>query len=183
MDKRCFRFLSLAFFLLGIFFLLNLKINITGAIIGVSNTSAIFNSVFGVTLIFVSLMTFVAGERPRPRGKLENVLINTGMAIVLGGYGILFSHAHFVPRKTTATIENVSTSKYNGNRINIIETNCGRFRNEDSFFYGKHNSERLQETAKSLIGKRVKIKNYGYSSSGFSFKEYPSKNVLDIEKN
>jgi hypothetical protein len=62
MKKKHFRFLSLAFFLIGIFFLLNSKTDITGAVVGVSNISSGFSSIFGIVFILVSAMLFVGGE-------------------------------------------------------------------------------------------------------------------------
>tara|TARA_B100000315_G_scaffold29047_1_gene24721 strand:- start:624 stop:1511 length:888 start_codon:yes stop_codon:yes gene_type:complete len=62
MKKKHFRFLSLAFFLVGIFFLLNSKTDITGAVVGVSNISSGISSIFGIVFILVSAMLFVGGE-------------------------------------------------------------------------------------------------------------------------
>ena len=62
MKKKYFRFLSLAFFLIGIFFLLNSKTDITGAVVGVSNISSGLSSIFGIVFILVSAMLFVGGE-------------------------------------------------------------------------------------------------------------------------
>jgi len=62
MKKKYFRFLSLAFFLVGIFFLLNSKTDITGAVVGVSNISSGISSIFGIVFILVSAMLFVGGE-------------------------------------------------------------------------------------------------------------------------
>lgn len=55
MKKEHFRFLSSAFFLVGIFFLLNSKTDITGAVVGVSNISSGLSSIFGIVFIIVSL--------------------------------------------------------------------------------------------------------------------------------
>ena len=62
MKKKHFRFLSLAFFLIGIFFLLNSKTDITGAVVGVSNISSGFSSILGIAFILVSIILFVGGE-------------------------------------------------------------------------------------------------------------------------
>ena len=62
MKKKHYRFLSLAFFLIGIFFLLNSKTEITGAAVGVSNISSGFSSIFGIVFILVSIILFVGGE-------------------------------------------------------------------------------------------------------------------------
>jgi len=62
MKKKHFRFLSLAFFLIGIFLLLNSKTDITGAVVGVSNISSGFSSVLGIAFILVSAMLFVGGK-------------------------------------------------------------------------------------------------------------------------
>ena len=62
MKKKHFRFLSLVFFILGIIFLLNQKINITGSVIGMSGISSTFNSVFGIIFLIVSVMFIGAGE-------------------------------------------------------------------------------------------------------------------------
>ena len=55
MKKKYFRFLSLAFFLVGIFFLLNSKTDITGAVVGISNISSGLSSIFGLLFIIGSL--------------------------------------------------------------------------------------------------------------------------------
>jgi hypothetical protein len=55
MKKKHFRFLSLAFFLVGIFFLLNSKIDITGAVVGVSNISSGISSILGLVFIIGGL--------------------------------------------------------------------------------------------------------------------------------
>ena len=54
--------MSLTFFLIGIFFLLNSKTDITGAVVGVSNISFGFSSIFGIVFVLVSAMLFVSGE-------------------------------------------------------------------------------------------------------------------------
>lgn len=71
MKKKYFRLLSLAFFILGILFLLNSKIDITGAVVGVSSLSSGFSSIFGIVLILVSVVLFVGGESLEERTKLS----------------------------------------------------------------------------------------------------------------
>lgn len=71
MKKKHFRFLSLVFFLLGIFFLLNSKTDITGAVIGISNMYSGFSSIFGIVFILLSAMLFINGESLEK--KLEKV--------------------------------------------------------------------------------------------------------------
>ena len=60
MKKKHFRFLSLFFFLLGIFFLLNSKTDIAGAVIGISTISPMFSSLFGIVSLLVSAVLFVS---------------------------------------------------------------------------------------------------------------------------
>lgn len=72
MKKKHFRFLSLAFFLVGIFFLLNSKTDITGAVVGVSNISSGLSSIFGIVFILVSSMLFVGGESLEERLEEEH---------------------------------------------------------------------------------------------------------------
>ena len=67
MKKKHFRFLSLAFFLIGIFFLLNSKTDITGAVVGVSNISSGFSSIFGIVFLIGSVVMFVGGENLEER--------------------------------------------------------------------------------------------------------------------
>jgi len=55
MKKKHFRFLSFISFLIGTFFLLNSKTGIVGAVIGVSNISSGFGSIFGIIFILISL--------------------------------------------------------------------------------------------------------------------------------
>jgi len=55
MKKKHFRFLSFISFLIGTFFLLNSKTKIVGAVIGVSNISSGFGSIFGIIFILISL--------------------------------------------------------------------------------------------------------------------------------
>jgi hypothetical protein len=180
MNKKYFRFISLMFFFLGTIFLLYAGINITGAIIGLSTNPPKFNITLGFTFMVMSLMTSVSGRKSI--GKLEKRLVNICAVALLAGYTALLGHAHFAPRQTTATIENVTSSEYQGRKVNIVETDKGRYRNEDSFLYGKHNSDTLQKTAKTLIGRKVDIRNYGYSRN-LEFTEYPVRNILDIKEN
>ena len=72
MKRKHSRFLSLAFFLIGIFFLLNSKTDITGAVVGISNISSGFGSVFGIVFILVSVILFVGGESLEGRLKGKN---------------------------------------------------------------------------------------------------------------
>jgi len=62
MKKKHFRFLSLVFFFFGFFFLLNSKIDITGAVVGASSISSSFSSIFGIIFILLSLVIFNSGE-------------------------------------------------------------------------------------------------------------------------
>jgi hypothetical protein len=62
MKKKYFRFLSLAFFLVGIFFLLNSKTDITGAVVGISNISSGLSSIFGIALILVSVILLAVNK-------------------------------------------------------------------------------------------------------------------------
>ncbi len=85
MKKKHFRFLSLAFFLIGIFLLLNSKTDITGAVVGISNISSGISSIFGIVFILVSAMLFVGGERLEERLEEEHhwkkYLLNTDSII------------------------------------------------------------------------------------------------------
>ena len=54
--------MSLAFFLVGIFFLLNSKTDITGAVVGVSNISSGLSSIFGIALILVSVILLAVNK-------------------------------------------------------------------------------------------------------------------------
>jgi hypothetical protein len=72
MKKKHFRFLSLAFFLIGIFFLLNSKTDITGAVVGISNIPSGFSSIFGIVFILISAMLFVGGESLEERSEEEH---------------------------------------------------------------------------------------------------------------
>ena len=60
--------MSLAFFLIGSFFLLNSKTDITGAVVGISNISSGFSSIFGIVFLIGSVVMFVGGE------SLENLV-------------------------------------------------------------------------------------------------------------
>jgi len=73
MEKKHLRFLSLAFFLFGIFFLLNSKTDITGAAVGVSNISSGLSSILGIVFIFISAILFVAGKTLEKLVKEEDV--------------------------------------------------------------------------------------------------------------
>ena len=67
MRKSHFKFLSLVFFILGITLLLNSKINIVGAVIGVLGISSISSSIFGIIFMFTSFVLFVSGENLEER--------------------------------------------------------------------------------------------------------------------
>lgn len=75
MKKKHFRFLSLAFFLFGILFLLNSKIDITGAVIGASNISSSFGFIFGIVFILLSAVLFISGESLEERISIKNTFI------------------------------------------------------------------------------------------------------------
>jgi hypothetical protein len=62
MEKKYFRFFSLGFFLIGIFFLLNSRTDITGAVVGISSISSSFSSIFGLVFLVGSLALFVSGR-------------------------------------------------------------------------------------------------------------------------
>ena len=112
--------------------------------------------------------------------KLEETIKNTAIAIVCGASILLIGNAYFVPSNVTTTIHNVTVSNYEGRKFGIIETDLGTFRNEDTSFYGKHNSSELQSVAKKLIGKKVEIRKYGYGG-GLEVKGCPKRNILDIK--
>ena len=60
-KKQVYRILSIISFLIGVFFLLNSKINITGAAVGVSISSPL-SSFMGFFLILTSSMLFLSGN-------------------------------------------------------------------------------------------------------------------------
>jgi len=62
MKKKHFRFLSLAFFLIGILFLLNSKISITGAVIGLPDISSGISSILGIVFILVSVVLLAVNK-------------------------------------------------------------------------------------------------------------------------
>ena len=62
MRKSHFIFLSLVFFILGITFLLNSKIDISGAVIGIIGISSMSGPLLGSVFIFISFVLFVSGE-------------------------------------------------------------------------------------------------------------------------
>ena len=75
MNKKHLRFLSLAFFVLGVFFLLNSKIDITGAVIGLPDISSGFSSILGIALIVGGVLLFVGGRKGIREGSgLENMI-------------------------------------------------------------------------------------------------------------
>mgnify|MGYP001615169395 CR=1 FL=1 len=61
MKIKHFRFLSLFFFILGMFFLLNSKTDVIGAVIGVSTIPPVFSSLFGIVSLLISAILFVSG--------------------------------------------------------------------------------------------------------------------------
>jgi Txe/YoeB family toxin of Txe-Axe toxin-antitoxin module len=75
MNKKHLRFLSLAFFVLGVFFLLNSKIDITGAVIGLPDISSGFSSILGIAFIIGGFLLFVGGRKGIREGSgLENMI-------------------------------------------------------------------------------------------------------------
>src|SRR3989338_9790210 len=70
MRKNHFRFLSMVFFILGITLLLNSKIDIAGAVVGILGLSSMSSPLFGAVFIFISFALFVSGESLEER--LEN---------------------------------------------------------------------------------------------------------------
>jgi len=76
--------LSLAFFVLGIFFFINSKLNITGAIIGSSNIPSIFSSIFGLVFILVSVLIFASGKSlDNKLEEVEKAEVENGEPIIL----------------------------------------------------------------------------------------------------
>ena len=73
MKNKNYKLLSLIFFALGILFLLNYEINITGAVIGIFDFSPGFSFIFGIIFIVISFIIFVLGERLK-RGELEKIV-------------------------------------------------------------------------------------------------------------
>jgi hypothetical protein len=72
MRGKNFRFVSLFFLFVGFLFLLNSRIDITGAIIGISNISSRVSSILGIGFLIGSLGLFVVG------GTLERKLEEKG---------------------------------------------------------------------------------------------------------
>ncbi|MBI4154986.1 hypothetical protein HY498_02795 [Candidatus Woesearchaeota archaeon] len=75
MKKKHFRFLSLAFFLFGIFLLLNSKTDITGAIVRVSSIPLGFSSIFGIVFILFSVVLFIGRENLEERLKVKKTSV------------------------------------------------------------------------------------------------------------
>lgn len=69
--KKSKKILSLILFLLGISFLLNSKISIIGAVIGISAVSARLSFILGIAFISVSLILFIATQK---RYALEDII-------------------------------------------------------------------------------------------------------------
>ena len=175
MNKKYLLYLSPICFILGVFYLTYQNININSAAIGINKIFIINNYIFGVSLILISILLLLSWK------SLERKISAAGLVAVIGLTGAISINANFVPRETTAIIRQVETSKYRDRDIYIIETDRGRFRNEDSYFYGKHNSDELQKKAEKLVGKKAKIKLYGYGFRGIESKEHPARNILNIE--
>ncbi len=72
MMKKLIKLSSLALFILGTFFLLNSKINITGAVTGGPDISPAFSSVLGIVIIFASVILFVSEESLEERLGIHN---------------------------------------------------------------------------------------------------------------
>lgn len=132
--------MSLAFFLVGVFFLLNSKTDITGAVIGVSNISSEFSSIFGIVFILVSAMLFVGGESLEER--LEEV------------EGIAKKH-HWTPYHITPDSEPIDKRIDN---ITGKSTGLG-YLNEPKDFPG-HKNTPIQDRIERMITKRGKILPY-----------------------
>ena len=81
MNKKNLRFLSLAFFVLGVFFLLNSKIDITGAVIGLPDISSGFSSILGIAFIVGSILVF-QHRRGGDDGELEIVITDSFRKII-----------------------------------------------------------------------------------------------------
>ena len=75
MKKRVNLILSAAFFVLGVFFIINSKANITGAVIGISINST-FSLILGIAFVFVSVILFIVGKE-----DLEQRLNEAGIAL------------------------------------------------------------------------------------------------------
>ena len=132
--------MSLTFLLIGIFFLLNSKTDITGAVVGVSNISSGFSFIFGIVFILVSAMFFVGGERLEKR--LEEA------------EEIAKEH-HWIPYHVSPDSEPIDkrVDKKTGK-----STGLG-YLNESKDFPG-HKNTPVQERIERMITKRGKILPY-----------------------
>jgi len=140
MKKKHIRFLSLAFFLIGILFLLNSKTDITGAVVGVSNISSGISSIFGIVLILVSTLLFVSGESLEER--LEEV-------------EVIAEKNHWIPYHITPNSEPIDKRI---NKKTGKSTGLG-YLNEPKDFPGYKNTP-IQDRIERSITKREKILSY-----------------------
>jgi len=62
MSEKKFKFLSWIFLISGTFLLFDFKLNLTGAVVGVSDFSSFFIPIFGFVLISISIVLFFGGE-------------------------------------------------------------------------------------------------------------------------
>jgi len=58
MSEKKFKFLSLLFLISGAFLLFDFKLNLTGAVVCVSDFSSFFLPIFGFVLISISIVLF-----------------------------------------------------------------------------------------------------------------------------
>jgi len=64
--------------ILGVLFLLNSKINITGAFIGISDISSTFSSIFGIVLVIVSILLLINRGSLEDKVRIKSVLQKRG---------------------------------------------------------------------------------------------------------
>ncbi|MBS3084036.1 hypothetical protein J4423_04490 [Candidatus Pacearchaeota archaeon] len=180
MKKRDIRFLSIISLILGTFFLLNSKTNITGAVIDSSGISSTFSLVLGIILIIISAIIFSSTEtlerklenEPKPTKEDYPIIIDTNYLIDACRDRDSYDHL----------VELIKARRDKGNSIYIPsevlkELDPTKARNE--------RQKTLQSQLKRIIKEqtlRLEVDRPKYNESGKESKYDPSK-VFSYTKN
>jgi rRNA-processing protein FCF1 len=111
-SRKNIRVMSLLLFVFGIFFLINFRLQITGAFIGSFNAPSIFNLIFGLIFILISVIVFASKSLDEQLREIEKKAAENEEPIIID---------------TNFLIESCNTNKDYRRLMDFIQSNfdCG----------------------------------------------------------
>ncbi len=141
MNKKYFLILNLILFFFGIFFLFKSNISVTGAVVGVSDSSSA-SSIIGLTFILISALLFVGGEsleekirKIRPKKELLNLSLKQ-KTFRRKLINLLDLQKPIEPKKIAYLLPQYEKVKYTGEYIpsHNYPIYCGRKGSKEEYF-------------------------------------------------